>query len=222
MLKRFKGKLPDTKTFSAYARSTLPDVKVHDEADAALMAWMEREEILFRTLEKHIIGERLSQGFDKDIDGFISFSLSVLNRRKSRVGLALENHLEILFQESSIKYSRNPVTENKSKPDFIFPGGNEYRNMSFSELNLTMLGVKSSCKDRWRQVLSEAERIEKKHLLTLEAAISKNQTDEMKSKNLQLVLPLKLHQSYLPEQQSWLMSVTEFTKYVLEKQRRTI
>jgi hypothetical protein len=222
MLKRFKGKLPDTKTFSAYARSTLPDVKVHDEADAALMAWMEREEILFRTLEKHIIGERLSQGFDKDIDGFISFSLSVLNRRKSRVGLALENHLEILFQESSIKYSRNPVTENKSKPDFIFPGGNEYRNMSFSELNLTMLGVKSSCKDRWRQVLSEAERIEKKHLLTLEAAISKNQTDEMKSKNLQLVLPMKLHQSYLPEQKSWLMSITEFTKYVLEKQRRII
>lgn len=218
MLKRFQGKLPDTKTFSAYARSTLPDVTVHDDADAALMAWMEREEILFRTLEKHIIGERLSQGFDKDIDGFVAFSLSVLNRRKSRVGLALENHLEILFQESGIRYSRNPVTENKSKPDFIFPGENEYRNMSFSELNLTMLGVKSSCKDRWRQVLSEAERIEKKHLLTLEAAISKNQTDEMKSKNLQLVLPIKLHQSYLPEQQSWLMSITEFTKYVLEKQ----
>ncbi|MFN2369176.1 MAG: type II restriction endonuclease [Desulfurivibrionaceae bacterium] len=48
------------------------------------MAWMEREEILFRTMEKHLIGERLSQGFDGDVDSFISFSLSVQNRRKSR------------------------------------------------------------------------------------------------------------------------------------------
>jgi len=158
------------------------------------MAWMEREEILFRTLEKHIIGERLSHGFDGDVDGFISFSLSVQNRRKSRAGLALENHLEILFQECGIKYSRTPVTENKSKPDFIFPGQAEYHDPAFNKINLTMLGVKSSCKDRWRQVLAEADRIKRKHLLTLEAAISKNQTDEMESKELQLVLPKDIHQ----------------------------
>ena len=180
---------------------------------------MEREEILFRTLEKHIIGERLSQGFDGDVDGFISFSRSVQNRRKSRAVLALENHLEILFQECGIKYSRTPVTEHKSKPDFIFPGQTEYCDPAFNEINLTMLGVKSSCKDRWRQVLAEADRIKRKHLLTLEAAISKYQTDEMEFKELQLVLPEDIHQSYSPEQQSWLMSITEFTDHVLSKQQ---
>ena len=46
--------------------------------------------------------------------------------------------------------------------------------------------VKSTCKDRWRQVLTEADRIEKKYLFTLEAAISNNQTDEMQAKNVQL------------------------------------
>ncbi|HEY9035349.1 MAG TPA: type II restriction endonuclease [Pseudomonadales bacterium] len=182
------------------------------------MAWMEREEILFRTLEKHIIGERLVQGFDGDVDGFISISLSVQNRRKSRAGLAFENHLEILFQECGIRYSRTPVTEHKSKPDFIFPGEQEYRDRSFDSLRLTMLGVKSSCKDRWRQVLAEADRIEKKHLLTLEAAISKNQTDEMQSKKLQLVLPRGLHNTYSAEQQSWLMDVSGFTTLVLDRQ----
>jgi len=219
MLDRFNGIFPTTREFSKYARSTLPDVTPQDGHDAVLMAWMEREEILFRTLEKHIIGERLSQGFDGDVDGFISFSLSVQNRRKSRAGLALENHLEILFQECGIRYSRTPVTENKSKPDFIFPGKNEYHDPAFNKLNLTMLGVKSSCKDRWRQVLAEADLIKRKHLLTLEAAISKNQTDEMESKELQLVLPQKLHQSYLPEQQSWLMSISEFTNHVFSKQQ---
>ena len=114
---------------------------------------------------------------------------------------------------------KNPVTEHKSKPDFIFPGQTEYRDRAFNEIDLTMLGVKSSCKDRWRQVLAEADRIKRKHLLTLEAAISKNQTDEMDFKELQLVLPKDIHQSYSPEQQSWLMSITEFTDHVLSKQQ---
>ncbi len=218
MLEKFNGNFPSTKTFSEYARSTLPDINPgRNDHDDVLMAWMEREEILFRTLEKHLIGERLSKGFN-GVDTFISFSLSVQNRRKSRAGFALENHIETLFQECGIRYSRNPATENKAKPDFIFPGESEYRDLQFNPEGLTMLGVKSTCKDRWRQVLAEADRIKQKHLLTLEAAISTNQTDEMKAKNLQLVLPKRLHITYSPNQQSWLMSVSQFTKLVRQKQ----
>lgn len=218
MLKKFNGIFPATKIFSGYARSTLPDLSPHDGHDDVLMAWMEREEILFRTLEKHLIGERLSQGFADDVDSFISFSLSVQNRRKSRAGLALENHLEILFQECGIRYTRTPVTENKAKPDFIFPGSSEYHDPDYNSGLLTMLGVKSSCKDRWRQVLSEADRIDSKHLLTLEAAISTNQTDEMQAKKLQLVVPKSLHITYQEQQQMWLMGVADFTEFVSKKQ----
>ena len=97
MLRLFEGCFPTTRVFSAYARDTIPDLNPADEQDSALMAWMEREEILFRTLERHLIADRLSKGFHDDVEGFISFSLSVQNRRKSRVGYALENHLESLF-----------------------------------------------------------------------------------------------------------------------------
>jgi len=196
----------------------LPDLSPHDGHDDVLMAWMEREEILFKTLEKHLIGERLSQGFTDDVDSFISFSLSVQNRRKSRAGLALENHLEILFQECDLRYTRTPVTENKAKPDFIFPGSNEYHDPDYNSGLLTMLGVKSSCKDRWRQVLSEADRIDSKHLLTLEPAISTNQTDEMQAKKLQLVVPKSLHATYQEQQQMWLMGVADFIEFVSKKQ----
>lgn len=220
MLEKFKGKFPVTKIFSAYARSTLEEVKPSDGVDKVLMAWMEREEILFRTMEKHLIGDRLAKGFDNDVDSFISFSLSVQNRRKSRAGLALENHLEILFQECGIRYSRAPVTENKSKPDFIFPGKREYHDPEFNSLNLTMLGVKSTLKDRWRQVLTEAKRIERKHLLTLQSAISINQTNEMRSENLQLVLPKELHSTYSEAQQEWLMDISSFTELVIQRQKQ--
>lgn len=218
MLAKFNNVFPTTKEFSAYARSTLKDIKPQDGPDDVLMAWMEREEILFRTLERYLVADRLAKGFGHDVDSFMSFSLSVQNRRKSRVGLALENHLELLFTECGIRYSRGAVTENKSKPDFLFPGQLEYRDSAFNPLNLAMLGVKSTCKDRWRQVLAEADRIEHKHLLTLEAAISSNQTDEMQAKNLQLVLPRSLHSTYTKAQQAWLVDVSSFTALLHERQ----
>lgn len=224
MLEKFKGRFPTTREFSAYARSTLNDINPQEDQDQVLMAWMEREEILFRTLERYLIADRLSMGFGGDVDagvdvdGFLSFSLSVQNRRKSRVGLALENHLELLFVGCGIQYTRTAVTENKAKPDFIFPSIAAYHNPAFDPLRLTMLGVKSTCKDRWRQVLAEADRINHKHLLTLETSISAHQTDEMQAKNLQLVLPRGLHETYTPAQQAWLMDISSFTALVQERQ----
>jgi hypothetical protein len=94
----------------------------------------------------------------------------------------------------------------------------EYHDPSFDPVRLTMLGVKSTCKDRWRQVLAEADRIDDKHLLTLETAISEAQTGEMRAKRLQLVLPAKLHTSYTPAQQTWLKSVAQFMNLVRERQ----
>lgn len=218
MLERFQGSFPNTRVFSEYARSTLPDINLNDGLDSAIMAWMEREEILFKTLERYLITDRLKKGFDDDVDGFISFSLSVQNRRKSRVGYALENHLEAIFTGSNIRYSRGKVTENRSKPDFLFPGQTEYKDSDFDPLNLTILGVKYTCKDRWRQVLSEAKRISKKHLLTFEPAISNNQTEEMKSQHLQLVIPQFLQSTYTSEQQEWLINLTEFVENVHSRQ----
>lgn len=223
MIQKFEGKFPSTKEFSCYARQTVKNASPVEEPDDTLLSWIDREEVLFRTLEKYLIAERLRKGFmngnEVDVDEFIKFSLSVQNRRKSRVGFAFENHLEQLLLENRLTYSRTPVTENRSKPDFIFPSIEYYRKEAFPSRFLTMLGVKSTCKDRWRQVLAEADRIEEKHLLTLEPAISENQTNEMKAKKVQLVLPQKIHSTYTPEQQKWLFTIYDFLKEVKEKQK---
>ena len=72
--------------------------------------------------------------------------------------------------------------------------------------------------DRWRQVLSEAERIATKHLLTLEPGISENQTDEMQAKSLQLVVPRRLHETFKPAQQEWLLDLTGFLAVARSRQ----
>jgi hypothetical protein len=218
MLTKFGGIFPTTRRFSGYARSTLTDVNAAADPDGALMAWMEREEILFRTLEKHLLAERLSQGFADNSEGFLQFALSVLNRRKSRVGLALENHLEVIFTENKIHFGRAALTEGKAKPDFLFPGRTEYANELFDKGLLTMLGVKSTCKDRWRQVLTEAARIETKHLLTLEAAISRDQTRQMQQHHLQLVIPRKLQSTYSAEQVPDLIDLETFIRLVRDRE----
>jgi len=217
MLEKFNGTFPSTREFSAYARSTLPGINFERDYDNVLMACYEREEILYRTLEKHIVGEKLKNGF-YDVDDFFDYSKSAQNRRKSRTGLALENHVEFLFLKNNIRYDRTPITENKSKPDFIFPGIAEYRDRGFRTMNLTMLGVKSTCKDRWRQVLSEAKRIEIKHILTLESAISINQTNEMQQSLVQLVVPQKNMGTFRPEQKTWLLTFSDFMKLVSDRQ----
>lgn len=222
LLGHFGGTFPTTKVFSAFARSTLPEIHVADGPDEAIDAWMEREEVLFRTLERHIVGERLRMGFGPngdDVDDFIGFSLSVQNRRKSRVGHALENHLEAVFKATPVLYSRTEETENKSKPDFLFPGVTYYRDPSFPAINLSVLGVKSTCKDRWRQVLAEAQRIDRKHLFTLEPGISINQTNEMQAHKLQLVVPASLFPTYSSPQQLWLMNLKDFIGLIEGRQR---
>lgn len=183
----FSKRFPTTKVFSDLARKSLPqEVSPLDDPDGTLEAWMNHEEILFKAFERTIVQEKLTDGFS-EVDDFIRFSLSVQNRRKSRVGHALEHHLAAIFDANRIMYERGALTENKSKPDFLFPGSVAYHDLSMTSPPLYMLGAKTTCKDRWRQVLTEAARIPNKHLFTLETAISANQLQEMRAHSLQLV-----------------------------------
>ena len=224
LLARFYGRFPNTADFSKFARDTFENsFNLIEEPDVAIIEYMGWEEKLFRRLERHVVSQRLQDGFvaddGQDVDGFIDFSLSVQNRRKSRAGYAFEDHLTTILAANNISFTRKAETEHKSKPDFLFPGIADYRNSLFPSDKLTMLGAKTSCKDRWRQVLAEAARIELKHLISLEPGISENQTEEMKANRVQLVLPKSLHKTYTVKQQSWIMSIKEFINLVSEKQK---
>lgn len=219
LLKHFRGSFPKTKEFSNYARGTL-QINPRDDPDAALMAWMEHEEVLFRTLERHLLADQIRelQTAEIDTDAYMKLLMSFQQRRKSRAGSALENHLEEIFTSYRLTYTRTGVTENGLKPDFIFPGITEYHDSTFSAARLTMVAAKTTCKDRWRQILNEASRIDEKHLLTLEPSISKNQTREMKAENVRLVVPRGLHTTYADGQRNWLMSIAELLSLAKERQ----
>lgn len=221
MQERFGFCFPDTATFSAFARSKSNYKHAMDaSADEVLFDWYNTEDYLFRIFEESLLAERIERGFTPD--SFVSYALSVLNRRKSRAGQSLENHIAQVFIDNKLIFSRTPITEAKSKPDFLFPGIKYYLDVDFPEELLHMLGVKTTCKDRWRQVLVEAKRVSNKHLLTMQGAISVNQTKEMQMHNLQLVVPKMIHSSYTHEQQEWLWSVDDFLVELKNSQAKII
>ena len=223
LVERHGTNFPTTREFSQFARDNIESPNPLEAPDEALIAWMDHEEALFRHMERRIVEDRLKRGFEKDgtidVDSATAFFLSVHNRRKSRAGLALGNHLERVIDAHGIRYTREARTEGAKRPDFLFPGQSEYADASYQESLLTMLGAKRTCKDRWRQVLSEAERIENKHLLTLQPSISVPQTDEMRSSNLQLVVPRPLFSTYQRAQQDWLMDLAGFIELVKSRQK---
>lgn len=102
------------------------------------------------------------------------------------------------------------MSEDGKTPDFLFPSMAAYRDPSFPADRLRMLAVKTTCKDRWRQVLNEADRIPSKHLLTLQEGVSQSQFSEMVKAGVSLVVPASLTDKYPKAVQPHLQSLESF------------
>ncbi len=213
----FVGKLgtafPETAELSDIARKICDVTGLPPGPDERLVKWLDTEYELFRLIENKIYRPYIDQG-DHTLDEIIEFAGSVLNRRKSRAGRSLEHHLAAIFDEKKIPYSHGGVTEGKSRPDFIFPGITEYHNLKYCEDELVFLGSKTTCKDRWRQILNEADRIDKKHLFTLQQGISSNQLSEMERADVQLVIPHSNLKSFPEPWRNKLLTLGSFVEYV--------
>lgn len=218
MIKRFKGDFPDKLTFSKYARSKVKDANAIEDPDDAVVKWWGMEYELFKTLEKYIITKRLELGFGKNVEEFLKYSLSAHQRRKSRAGGAFENHLEETFVQHNLKFTPQAVL-GKAKPDFIFPGEIFYNDPNFDKELLTMLGAKTTAKERWKQLIPET-RIEPKHFITLEPSISTNQTNDMAEKKIQLIVPVSILSSYKEQQRKSIITLKALIEILKAKQNR--
>lgn len=184
--------------------------------DNTLIRWIDLEYDVFKAIEKTIYRPYLTEPFG-EIEPLLEFANSALNRRKSRAGRSLEHHIDFILNFFNIPFAHPGKTEGNKKPDFLLPSNEAYANILYDEKRLTFLGAKTTCKDRWRQILNEANRIPEKHLLTLQQGISKNQMEEMQEQNVILVVPKKYHDYYPPEYRDKLLSVSTFLEYLKEK-----
>jgi type II restriction enzyme len=216
-----EGNFPQASVMSETARKIYDAVYDHIEnvtqkPDKELLGWIAMEYELFQRIEEIQFGEQIRNGFPS-MQQFIDVANSILNRRKSRAGKSLENHLASVFDGNQVQYEAQIRSEGNKKPDFIFPGSTAYHDATFNAENLVFLGAKTTCKDRWRQILNEANRIPVKHLFTLQQGISPQQLDEMRIENVILVVPQPYITTYPKEYQKSLFTLKKFIEFVKEK-----
>lgn len=216
---------PDTRTMASEARMCFNEanniIARHyiDVPDDVLLGWLDTEYTLFKYMEDKVYSDITTKPFPS-IDNFVSMANEVLNRRKSRAGKSLEHHLADIFTHNNLIFEEQVITEENKKPDFVFPNGQCYHNLTFPGELLTVLGAKTTCKDRWRQVLNEADRVDDKYLFTLQQGISSNQLKEMQDYRLHLVVPHKYLTSFPKEYRSGLLDLSAFIGMVKERQER--
>ena len=221
-IKSLETDFPSSETMALAARALFLKVRMNGsitnaDPDSLLLAWTELEYRLFQSLEHARYGEIISKGFD-DVDSFITLANQVLNRRKSRAGKSLEHHLSAIFDENRLKYVPQAVTEGNKKPDFLFPSKEAYADLSFPVGKLCTLAAKTTCKDRWRQVLNEADRLrdENKYLCTMQQGISSAQMDEMQAEKVILVVPKPYISSYPKDKRDRIWTISRFVNYIKE------
>lgn len=216
---------PDTRIMAKGARdcfNVANKIEVNNimtNPDNVLLGWLDTEYALFKYMEEKVYSNILAQPFSS-IDTFVAMANEVLNRRKSRAGKSLEHHLADIFTHNNLLFEEQVVTEENKKPDFVFPNGKCYHNITFPGDLLTVLGAKTTCKDRWRQVLNEADRVDDKYLFTLQQGISSNQLKEMQDYNLHLVVPHKYLTSFPKEYRDGISDLSTFIGMVKGRQER--
>lgn len=218
-ISELKVEFPSTSILAANARTCyneawgVTNTIVRYNPDKELLGWIDAEYQLFKVLENNRYANRIQTPFSS-VEDLIEIANTILNRRKSRAGKSLEHHLSEIFRIFNLSFESQATTEDNKRPDFLFPGSAAYHNPGYDKDKLIMLACKTTCKDRWRQVLNEADNIKTKHLFTLQQGISKNQLDEMYKYGVCLVVPNPYLNSFPKDFREKILTLESFLETV--------
>lgn len=190
---------------------------IQNRPDTELLNWINSEFQLFKIIENDRYTKRIQTPF-QTVEELVITANTILNRRKSRAGKSLEHHLSEIFRNFDLQFTAQGHTEDNKKPDFLFPTEEQYHNPNFDDSKLIMLASKTTCKDRWRQILNEADRVKTKHLFTLQQGISTNQLDEMYKHNVSLVVPQPYLKSFPDKFREKILTLETFVQFAKAKQ----
>ncbi|MCE9616505.1 MAG: type II restriction endonuclease [Lentisphaerae bacterium] len=214
---KWLSQFPTGEQIFAEVEKAIPHESWDRGVDALLLKRRALEFAIFEHIEKALVEPAIHKGF-RSVDDFLELALSVANRRKARTGRSLELNLGSIFASAGIRFEEQATTENNKIPDFLFPSAVAYHNPAFPRERLHMMGAKTCCKDRWRQIINEADRISPKHLFTLQEGVSSAQLAEMKRSNVVLVAPKPNIRSFPAERRPDIMHLQGFVAFIKRTQ----
>lgn len=116
------------------------------------------------------------------------FYMSIFQSRKSRAGKAFEYIIRTLFKRLNYSFSEQ-VNIDGAKPDFVLPSEEFFKNRPMDSVIFT---AKRTLRERWRQVVTEANKGYAFFLATIDTGVSMNQIQNMAEHKVYMVVPKKL------------------------------
>lgn len=204
---------PKTELMAATARQVVHDLHPAREAtaDVLLMDYLAAEYAIFRAIESAAHSSQVLKGF-RSVDEFLSLAQSMTQRRKSRAGKSLEFHVEAVLELRGIPFESQPNLDGTT-PDLVIPSSRVYEQIG-QGVEPYVVAIKTTCRDRWRQVTEEAPKAAVKYLFTTQHGISISQLDQIEAAGIQLIVPAVLHLDYPKERVSRIWSFEQFLSVV--------
>jgi len=117
-----------------------------------------------------------------------SFLMSIFQSRKSRAGKAFEFIIRELFSRLSYPFAEQ-VDVDGATPDFIMPSEEVFRDNPLGSIIFT---AKRTLRERWRQVVTEANKGYGFFLATLDNKVTQSQIDQAAKNKIYIVVPQAL------------------------------
>jgi len=141
--------------------------------------------------EQAIIDKLLRESGVIKFEDMNSFLMSIFQSRKSRAGKAFEYIIRELFSRLSYPFAEQ-VDVDGATPDFIMPSEASFRKNPLGSIIFT---AKRTLRERWRQVVTEANKGYGFFLATLDPKITQNQIDQAAKNKIYIIVPQKLKDS---------------------------
>ena len=144
-----------------------------------------------KEIGQKILEARISQSAESLYRDLDSFYMSVFQSRKSRAGGAFEYVIRVLFTSLDYPFSEQ-VEIDGAKPDFVMPSKDFFVQRP---LDCIIFTAKRTLRERWRQVVTEANKSYGFFLATIEKKVARNQIEQMAKHKVYLVVPKDLKEN---------------------------
>ncbi|MDB4863540.1 type II restriction endonuclease [Pirellulaceae bacterium] len=123
-----------------------------------------------------------------------AFFMSCSQSRKSRAGSAFEFIVKEMFGKLNYPFSEQVKAEN-ARLDFVLPSADHFEKQPLDSIIVT---VKRTLKERWKQIVSEANKGYGFFLVTMDKEKTKSEISEMETKKVYMVVPKKIKEEKYP------------------------
>ena len=166
---------------------------------------------------EQFVGDRLLSAQHNRTPNFAeldAFFMSIAQSRKSRAGKVFEWILEELLNKRLGYPMDGQVNIDGAKPDFVLPSKDYFDN---NPIDCMLLTAKRTLRERWRQVVTEANKTYSYFLATIDPKVTKTQLEQAAKHKIFLVTTKnKIHQSEHYAQAGNVLSFEDFIKNHLD------